>query len=104
MLFCNEPPFDAAQLACLLHRAVEANKKVEMQECRRCKPWVWYGENFEFIAELSPAPDDAKRKVAKTSGPRPRSRNGLDRENEWVSLWRSFTSQNLLSSNVDGES
>ena len=26
-------------------------------------------ENFEFIAKVSPAPDDAKRKVAKTQGP-----------------------------------
>ncbi len=69
MLFCNEPPFYAAQLACLLHTVVGANKKVEMQEGRRWKPWVWCGENFEFIAELSPAPDDAKRKAAKTQGP-----------------------------------
>ena len=38
--FGNELPFYAAQLACLLHKAVEANKKVEMQECRRWKLWV----------------------------------------------------------------
>ena len=69
MLFCNELPFYAAQLACLLHRVVEANKKVEMQECRRWKPWVLCGQKIEFIAKPSPAPDDAKRKVAKTQGP-----------------------------------
>ena len=40
MLICNELPFYAAQMACLLHEGVEANKKEEMQECRRWKPWV----------------------------------------------------------------
>ena len=39
ILICDELPFYAAQLACLLHKVVEANKKVEMQECRRWKPW-----------------------------------------------------------------
>ncbi len=57
--------FYTAQLACLLLKAVEAKKKVEMQECRRWKPWALCGENVEFVAKLSPAPDDAKRKMGK---------------------------------------
>ena len=37
---------------------------------------------LNLFAKLSPAPDDAKRKVAKTQGPGQRARNGLKRENE----------------------
>ena len=72
--------FYGAQLACLLLKVVEANKKVEMEmpECRKWKPWAWCGENSEFIAKLSPAPDDAKRKVG--TGPRPDARNRIDGE------------------------
>ena len=50
MLFCKVLSFYAAQLACLLPQVVEANKKVEVQECRRWKPWALCGENSEFIA------------------------------------------------------
>ena len=50
MLVCEGLSFYAAQLACLLLRAVGANKKVEMQECKRWKPWALCGQNSEFIA------------------------------------------------------
>ena len=54
MLFCDKPSFYAAQLTCLLATVVEANKKVEVQECRR---WNAVGVIVERILNLlQPSP------------------------------------------------
>lgn len=60
MLFGDELSFYAAQLACLLLRAVGANKKVELEECRRWKLGALCGEKSEFIAAQPQMTLDAK--------------------------------------------
>lgn len=50
MLSCDEHSLYAAQLTCLLPTVVEANKKVEVQECRSGSCGRLCGEKSEFIA------------------------------------------------------